>query len=69
MPIQVVAIEDQPLIHKAILQELNTQPDIQVVETAMQGPSCTTLAVQRLLREAGIESLDLFLDQLLCISL
>ena len=48
MPIRVVAIEDHPLMLKAILQELNAQPDIHVVETATHGSE-----LYRLLREAS----------------
>lgn len=36
-PIRVIAIEDHPLMLKAILQELNAHPDIQVVGTASDG--------------------------------
>ena len=47
MPIQVVAIEDHPLMLKAILQELEAQPDIQVVGTATHGAELHRLVRQK----------------------
>jgi DNA-binding NarL/FixJ family response regulator len=46
MPIRVAAIEDHPLMLKAILQELKDHPDIQVVGSAGHGAE-----MQRLVRE------------------
>ena len=46
MVIRVVAIEDHPLMLKAILDELSNQPGIQVVGTANHGSE-----LQRLVRE------------------
>ncbi len=43
MPIRVIAIEDHPLMLKAIVDELNAQPDIQVVGTAGHGSELSHL--------------------------
>jgi two-component system response regulator DevR len=48
MPIRVVVIEDHPLVLKAILDELNAQPDIEVVETGTHGA-----ALHRLVRRTS----------------
>ena len=48
MPIRVIAVEDHPLMLKAILQELTSQADIQVVGTATHGRE-----LQRLVRETA----------------
>lgn len=48
MPIRVVVIEDHPLMLKAVAQELETHPDIQVVGTAEHGSE-----LHRLVREAS----------------
>ena len=43
MPIRVIAIEDHPLMLKAIVDELNAQQDIQVVGTAGHGSELSHL--------------------------
>lgn len=48
MPIRVIAIEDHPLMLKAILQELDNQSDIQVVGTGTHGAE-----LQRMVRETS----------------
>ena len=48
MPIRVIVIEDHPLMLKAILDELSSQPNIQVVGTAVHGAE-----LPRLVREAS----------------
>ena len=48
MPIRVVVIEDHPLMLKAILDELSSQPSIQVVGTAVHGAE-----LPRLVRETS----------------
>lgn len=48
MPIRVVVIEDHPLMLKAVLEELSSQPGIQVVGTAEHGSK-----LPRLVREAS----------------
>jgi DNA-binding NarL/FixJ family response regulator len=48
MPIRVAAIDDHPLILKAIVQELQSQDDIQVVGTAAHGSD-----LQALVRETS----------------
>ena len=46
MNIRVVVIEDHPLMLRAIVEELASQPDIQVVKTALHGSE-----LQRLVRD------------------
>ena len=46
MPIRVVAIEDHPLMLKAIMQELEAHSDIQVVGQAMHGTALFRLVSQ-----------------------
>ena len=48
MPIRVVAVEDHPLMLKAVTRELDTQDDIQIVGTATHGN-----ALHRLVRETS----------------
>jgi DNA-binding NarL/FixJ family response regulator len=48
MPIRVIAIEDHPLMLKAIVDELNAQQDIQVVGTAGHGSELSHLVRETL---------------------
>jgi DNA-binding NarL/FixJ family response regulator len=48
MPIRVIAIEDHPLMLKAVVRELEAQDDIQVVGTATHGSE-----LHRLVRETS----------------
>ncbi len=47
MPIRVIAIEDHPLMLKAIVEELDATPDITVVGTADHGSKLITLVREK----------------------
>ena len=48
MPIRVIAIDDHPLMLKAVVDELSAKPDIEVVGTANHGSKLMALVREKL---------------------